>query len=320
MDRRAVLAAGAGLAAAAAVPGAATAQSDDLESWLSGANNYDGIQDFTGQEQVTVDVGAGNGLAFGPAAIRVDPGTTVTWEWTGNGGPHNVSAVDGSFRSGDTTPEAGTTYERTFEEAGEFRYVCEPHQGAGMKGAVVVGGGGGGVDPAAQVEEFLAGANNYDGVADLRGEDAVTVDVGAGNGLAFGPAAIHVDPGTTVTWEWTGNGGPHNVSEVDGAFRSGDATPEAGTTFEQTFEEAGVARYVCEPHQGAGMKGAVVVGSGSGAGGGGSGAGGDGAIGSSTFAAVTGVFLVPILFALALLGKELASGDDEEDRVGHSHP
>ncbi|WP_248515405.1 halocyanin domain-containing protein [Salinarchaeum laminariae] len=320
MDRRAVLAAGAGLAAAAAVPGAATAQSDELESWLSEANNYDEIQDMTGQDEVTVDVGAGNGLAFGPAAIRVDPGTTVVWEWTGSGGPHNVSEVDGAFRSGDATPEAGTTFEHTFEEVGEFRYVCEPHQGAGMKGAVVVGGGAG-PDPAALVEEFLADANNYDGVTDLRGQDQATVDVGAGNGLAFGPAAIHVDPGTTVVWEWTGSGGPHNVSEVDDAFRSGDATPEAGTTFEHTFEEAGVARYVCEPHQGAGMKGAVVVGGGGagGAGGGGSGDG-NGTIGSSTFAAVTGVFLVPILFALALLGKELASDDESDEAVGHSHP
>ena len=46
------------------------------------------------------------------------------------------------------------------------------------------------------------------GIEDLRGESAVTVAVGAsGNGgsIAFSPAGIWIDPGTTVTWEWTGD-------------------------------------------------------------------------------------------------------------------
>ena len=319
MDRRAVLAAGAGLAAAAAVPGTASAQSDDLESWLSDARNYDGIQDHTGEDEVTVQVGAGsNGLAFGPAAIRVEPGTTVIWEWTGEGGTHNVSEVDGAFRSGDAVAEAGTTFEYTFESAGEFRYVCEPHESVNMKGAVVVEQGG----PPPEVEEFLAETSNYDGLEDFTGQDSVTVEVGAGdNGLLFGPPAIQVDPGTTVVWEWTGNGGTHNVAEVDGAFRSGDAVAEAGTTFEHTFEEEGLALYVCEPHEAINMKGAVVVGgggsAGAGGGGGGSGGGGDESVASSTLAAVVGVFLVPLAFALALLGKELTGDEDDERRVGH---
>lgn len=316
MDRRSVLVAGAGVAAAAAVPGAATAQSDDLESWLADASEYDGVEDHTGQDAVTVDVGAAGGLAFGPPAIRVEPGATVTWEWTGNGGPHNVAEVDGAFRSGETTPEVGTTFEYTFESAGEFRYVCEPHEAAGMKGAVVVEQTG----PPPEVEAFLANTSNYDGLVDHTGEDAVTVEVGVGdNGLLFGPPAIRVDPGTTVVWEWTGQGGTHNVAEVDGAFRSGDAVADSSTTFEHTFEEGGVAKYVCESHESIDMKGAVVVG-GAGSAGGSGGVGGDGSIASSTFAAVAGVLLVPILFALALVGKELASDDDGDQRVGHSHP
>src|SRR6056297_3827803 len=57
------------------------------------------------------------------------------------------------------------------------------------------------------------------GIEDLRGEDEVTVEVGAsGNGgdVAFSPAGIWIGPGTTVIWEWTGNGGVNNVVATDG--------------------------------------------------------------------------------------------------------
>jgi plastocyanin len=45
------------------------------------------------------DVGVpGNGAYddFSPPTIRIDSGTTVTWTWTGQGGTHNVVAVEGS--------------------------------------------------------------------------------------------------------------------------------------------------------------------------------------------------------------------------------
>ncbi|ESP90042.1 halocyanin 2 [Candidatus Halobonum tyrrellensis G22] len=32
-------------------------------------------------------------MAFDPAAVAVDAGTTVTWEWTGRGGEQDVVAV-----------------------------------------------------------------------------------------------------------------------------------------------------------------------------------------------------------------------------------
>jgi halocyanin-like protein len=114
-----------------------------IEDHLSEANNYDGsITDETGQSEVTIDVGGGSdGKAFDPAAVRIDAGTTVVWEWTGEGGSHNVSSVDDSdtsFRSGATTDEAGTTYEYTFDAAGTQLYVCEPHGPVGMKGGIDV--------------------------------------------------------------------------------------------------------------------------------------------------------------------------------------
>jgi len=114
----------------------------EVDSYLSDANGYDGsIADRTGESNPTVMVGAGDqGLAFDPAAIRVSTGTTVTWEWTGEGGGHNVVSDDGTFSSGDSdyVSEAGYTYEYTFESAGNYTYYCVPHQGLGMLGAVVV--------------------------------------------------------------------------------------------------------------------------------------------------------------------------------------
>lgn len=116
------------------------AEPASFDGWFDDVSNYDGVVDATGQEAVTVDVGVeGNqgAFAFGPAAVRVDAGTTVTWEWTGNGGAHNVAAEDGSFESG-TVSDAGYTFEQTFEATGEVKYVCTPHQSLGMKGIVVV--------------------------------------------------------------------------------------------------------------------------------------------------------------------------------------
>jgi halocyanin-like protein len=146
LTRRAAIRTAAGAAVGAAAVGTATAQSTDFGGWFDNVSNFDGVVDRTGQSEVTVTVGAaGNGgnLAFGPAAIRVDPGTTVTWEWNGKGGAHNVIAEEGTFDSGSAVSEAGTTFEYTFESEGQFLYYCDPHEIVGMKGAVVVGGSGG---------------------------------------------------------------------------------------------------------------------------------------------------------------------------------
>ncbi|SFR69927.1 halocyanin domain-containing protein [Halogeometricum rufum] len=157
VSRRTVLrgAATAAIAASAAgTAGTAAAQSAaaDYGGWLDNTSNYDGTADRTGEESVTITVGAAgnNGnFAFGPAAVRVDPGTTVVWEWNGKGGAHNVVAEDGAFES-EMVGEKGYTFEQTFDSAGVHRYVCVPHEAMGMRGAVVVGaageGGGDGRD------------------------------------------------------------------------------------------------------------------------------------------------------------------------------
>jgi halocyanin-like protein len=297
-----------GLAAAGARAGAAPAT--DLNDWFSNVGNVDGVVDETGESEVTVEVGVqGNGGAFGfgPAAVRVDPGTKVVWEWTGEGTPHNVVAEDGSYES-EYISEAGATFTHTFESEGVSKYVCGPHRAMGMKGAVIVGdadvtvsagsstatasggagagnetsgsasgsgGGSGGsgdfVEP--DYEGWFDGVGNYDGTVDMTGQEEVTVEVGVeGNSgpFGFGPAAVRVDPGTTVVWEWTGKGGQHNVVGETHDFESPMQGSE-GDTYALELDGEGVVKYACAPHRMAGMKGAVVVGNPAAASGGGAG-------------------------------------------------
>ena len=105
-------------AAAAGLSGTATASEGGLDSWFEGVSNYDGVVNETGNPEITVEVGAkDNDGAFGLAAVRVDPGTTVVWKWTGNGGSHNVAAESDDFESemvgGRVTPSNGPSTRRT---------------------------------------------------------------------------------------------------------------------------------------------------------------------------------------------------------------
>ncbi|KKF39074.1 halocyanin [Halorubrum saccharovorum] len=145
--------------ATAATTGTAAAQ-EEQPVWPSEAEgNVGSYQDARGESEVTVQVGAGDqGLAFDPTLLWVDPGTTITWEWTGNGGDHNVQTVEGggpaSLDSGDPVGEEGATYEyeTSEEDVGITHYHCVPHTAVGMHAGLAVGedietestGGGGG--------------------------------------------------------------------------------------------------------------------------------------------------------------------------------
>lgn len=111
-----------------------------FNGWFKNVDNYSGVVDKTDVERPVVAVGAeGNGGQFGfaPPAIEVSTGTTVVWEWTGEGGYHDVAHIDGEFKS-EMSQDGGTTFEYTFNTAGEYKYVCTPHETLGMKGIVVV--------------------------------------------------------------------------------------------------------------------------------------------------------------------------------------
>ncbi|MXR21914.1 halocyanin domain-containing protein [Halobacterium bonnevillei] len=288
-SRRGVLRATAGTAAAAALGSAATgsaAGQTDFDGWFTDdapggtTDNYDGeVVDRTGEDEVTVTVGAdGNGgtFAFEPAAVRISPGTTVTFEWVSD--THNVAVEsqpdDAGWEGHDPIENSGFSFSSTFETLGVYKYYCDPHLSVGMKGAIVVAEGGGEQEDAVPAEygdwftdDAPGGAvDNYDGeTVDRTGEDEVTVTVGAdGNGgtFAFDPPALRVSPGTTVTFEWVSD--THNVvvesQPEDAAWEGHEPIENTGFSFSATLDTRGVYKYYCEPHLSVGMKAAIVVG------------------------------------------------------------
>jgi len=185
VSRRAFIRTAGGAAAAVgttAAAGTAAGQSENVEpDWPSGvtSGNLGSYRDARGEDAVTVAVGAGEqGLAFDPTQLWVDLGTTITFEWTGNGGAHNVQTVDGggpaSLDSGNPVGDEGATYEYevTEEDAGITHYHCVPHTAVGMHAGLAVG------------------------------EDVATVEVGGGGATGW-PEDI-ADVGMPIHAHWVG--------------------------------------------------------------------------------------------------------------------
>lgn len=105
------------------------------------------------------DVGM-TAVAFDPPQLTVSVGEEVVWHNTSSRG-HTVTAYENAipeaatyFASGGFEDEqaardawrrelggkinSGDSYRHTFEVPGEYRYVCIPHEQAGMVGTVVV--------------------------------------------------------------------------------------------------------------------------------------------------------------------------------------
>jgi plastocyanin len=70
---------------------------------------------------------------YAPVTRTIAPGTWVTWSNDGQD-PHTVTAVDGSFDSGDLDPSEGFSW--YFDQPGTFAYVCTLHPW--MSGTIVV--------------------------------------------------------------------------------------------------------------------------------------------------------------------------------------
>ena len=81
----------------------------------------------------SVAVTIGN-FTFGPAAVTVPVGTTVTWT-NGDDIPHTVVASDTrTFRS--KVLDSGDTFSFTFTKPGDYAYFCSIHPH--MVGKIVV--------------------------------------------------------------------------------------------------------------------------------------------------------------------------------------
>merc|ERR1712048_1377093 len=86
------------------------------------------------------------GLVFVPESLTIKAGETVDFK-NNVGFPHNVvfdeDAVPDGVDAGALSKEEllnapGETFSMKFDKAGTYGYYCEPHQGAGMKGTIVV--------------------------------------------------------------------------------------------------------------------------------------------------------------------------------------
>jgi halocyanin-like protein len=213
VSRRAVLGGAAAATAASAAAGTAAAQDGEdggdggggterpvWSDYVSDARDQ-GYEDVRGDSAVTINVGAGSdGLSFAPTFVWIDPGTEVTWEWTGEGGGHNVVAQSGAdFRSGDPVSDAGNTFSETLEDSGMVDYYCNPHEGLGMKGAIAVGG---------DVEsESIGGGGGGGGGPDVP-------DVGKSLGLAAGFAMAATLGLAYFFLKYGGSHGESNTSEA----------------------------------------------------------------------------------------------------------
>src|SRR5437660_1531786 len=64
------------------------------------------------------------GMKFVPATLTVRRGDTVVWR-NKDFFPHNATASQGGFRSGDIAPDASWQYKADHE--GRFAYICTLH-------------------------------------------------------------------------------------------------------------------------------------------------------------------------------------------------
>jgi len=242
----------------------------DFDGYLVGAQNYDGpytsVRDARGQNRVRVRVGVngdGTGYGFKPAAVHIDPETTVVWEWVDDWTTQEwLTDEAGTFKS---AKQSEGTFEHTFRVEGVVKYYSVPHKPLGMRGGIIVGDEypTEGVRAPDSVDDFLEGAVNYYGwMVDATGQDSVSIRVGLESTVGLEPPAVQVDPGTTVVWQWRGGthrqDGTHRIVATDGEFDSGTHPSDSGDTFEYTVSD-GVYTYVCEPHSSLGVRGAIVT-------------------------------------------------------------
>tara|TARA_B110000046_G_C12933155_1_gene372380 strand:- start:491 stop:1021 length:531 start_codon:yes stop_codon:yes gene_type:complete len=84
---------------------------------------------------ITVD---STNLRFNPSEVTLQEGQAVRFVWGGQALPHNAVAKEGLFDSGD--PSRDVDYRFVFENgtAGDYVFVCEPHESVGMVGTITV--------------------------------------------------------------------------------------------------------------------------------------------------------------------------------------
>jgi plastocyanin len=119
----------------------------------------DGSARESSAAEETTPAGRGNGaavvemndqLAFEPKEVEVSAGEEVRWKNVGKvahtvtaekskaADPSLVSIPTGTKEWDSGFVAEGESFSRTFRKPGTYRYICIPHEGAGMVGSVVV--------------------------------------------------------------------------------------------------------------------------------------------------------------------------------------
>jgi plastocyanin len=198
------------------------------------------------------------GYAYGPEDLVVNRGDTVVWSWTGPDTNHTVTAGAGQAESFESHPgiadgavagAPGGGFRHTFTTTGTFSYLCRVHPDMTATVTVVEGGADGlpqqrqaAAAPAAQPPAVPAAANHLAKVAQYR----------------FTPAALTVEQGDSVTWQWTGDDKDHSVSAKPGQADGFDSHAglktaqikgaPAGGRFVHVFSTLGTFTYICRLH------------------------------------------------------------------------
>lgn len=206
-------------------------------------------------DEVIVVLGPDERPTYDPRHLHVRTGATVRFEWDTGGHDLVVDSQPPCTNwEGVTEPaDAGHVHERTFETPGFYRVETTTHDVPTTFRLRVSEHGRPyhGVHPSEEGPDPV----------DWTDVDEGTIAVGPGGHLEFDPDEVEITPGTTLTFEWQSE--HHNVRvherPPDASWNGVTEVRDGGTTHEHTFTEPGIYRYVCEPHQAAGMSGAVVV-------------------------------------------------------------
>lgn len=119
--------------------------SDAGHPGAANVDSSDDIQDRTGESETMIRNGerVEGRFVYEPAIIRVDPDTTVTWQWVSS--PHTVTpladlgaTVTDWEGTGEMTYSKGYSHSDTFETTGVALYYCVPHLSQGQTGAIIV--------------------------------------------------------------------------------------------------------------------------------------------------------------------------------------
>ena len=95
---------------------------------------------FLGGEAYAIEIlmGSEGMLVFEPCEVTVNVGDTVTFK-NNELPPHNMMVADHpEYSHNDLAFAPGESFDVTFDKAGDYKFQCDPHAGAGMIGVIHV--------------------------------------------------------------------------------------------------------------------------------------------------------------------------------------